>query len=431
MRTENRAMGRTSLLSSWGSGALTVGATAGLLLGALYLQHRRNAWPFSLHHGQVTMATAPAAPAAPARSSRSEPIAAVGSHPRGPVALDPQRAAFLGIRTEPARREVITRTVRAVAAIVPDESRVSHVHTRVAGWIDKLHITTTGQRVRAGQPLAEIFSQELLASQSEYLAARAGAGGGGSTLAEGARARLQVLGMSAAQIAELDRRGTPARTVTVVAPRGGVVLRRGIAVGTAVDPSTEILTVADLSRVWAIAEIPEGDIPTVKVGTPARLTFPASGLAPMEAKVAFLAPTLSERTRTLRARFELDNAGASLRPGLFGTAELRSEPREALSVPRDAVVDTGVQRLVFVAIDAGSFAPTPVELGVHFGDRVEVRSGVAQGQPVVSAGVFLIDSESRLRAGGAGAGHSHGQTPPASAAPAPAAGPTPQGHRGH
>jgi Cu(I)/Ag(I) efflux system membrane fusion protein len=425
MSTESQPMGPTRITASWRSRLFAVGATVGILLGVLYLQHRRHAWPFSLHHGQAFPAAVVAA--SPARPALSR---ARGTHPRGPVDLDPERAAFFGIRTESARREVITRTVRAVAAIVPDESRVSHIHTRVAGWIEHLYVTSTGQRVRTGQPLAEIFSPELLTSQSEYLSARAGAAGS-PAFAEAARARLEVQGMTPGQITELERRGTPIRTVTVVAARGGVVLHRGIAVGTTVDPSTEIFTIGDLSRVWAVAEIPESDIAGVKVGGRARLTFPASGLAPMEARIAFVAPTLNERTRTLRARFELDNRNDHLRPGLFGNAELRSEPREAVTVPRDAVVDTGTLRLVFVAVEPGSFQPTPVELGVDFGERVEVRTGLAEGQPVVSAGVFLIDSESRLRASGsAGTGHSHGQAAPAPA-PAPSGSPAAPAHQGH
>jgi membrane fusion protein, copper/silver efflux system len=409
------------------SGLLVAGTTVCVLLGALYLQHRRRAWPFSLHHGL----TATSAGGAASSKTPEQAGPALGAIPRGAITLDRQRAALFGIRTEPVRREVITRTVRAVAAIVPDESRVSHVHTRVAGWIEKLYVATTGQPVRAGAPLAELFSQELLATQSEYLAARAD--GTESSFADAARARLEVLGFTGSQIAALERRGAPARTVTVVAPRGGVVLRRGVAVGTAVDPSTEIMTVGDLSRVWAVAEIPESDISGVAVGAHARLSFPASGLPALDGKVVFLAPTLSERTRTLRARFELDNRDGKLRPGLFGTVELHSDAREALTVPRDAVVDTGGQQLVFHAGGTGDFEPMPVELGVRLGDRVEVRAGLSEGQRVVSSGVFLVDSESRLRAsGGAGTGHSHGQshTPaPASVPQSPPGKAT--GHEGH
>jgi Cu(I)/Ag(I) efflux system membrane fusion protein len=320
------------------------------------------------------------------------------------------------VRTEPARFETLSKPIRAVATVVTDESRVSHVHTRVAGWIEELYVDTTGQKVRAGEPLAGIFSQELLSSQTEYLSALRAANSGGprSAVGEAARARLKVFGMTEAEILELEKRREPMRLTTVVAPRTGVVFHRGISVGTAVDPSTEIVIVADLSRVWVLAEVPEGDIPDVRRGARARLEFPASGRVPFEARVDFLYPTLTERTRTLRVRFVVDNPDGTLRPGLYGTAEFDVGPRRALTVPRDAVVDTGLEQHVFVAIGPGGFVPRTVELGVRLAERVEVREGLGEGEVVVASGAFLIDSESRLRASGAGgahAGHGAGQTP--------------------
>lgn len=276
-------------------------------------------------------------------------------------------------------------------------------------------MSTTGQQVRAGEPLAGIFSQELLSSQTEYLSALRAASSGGprSAVAEAARARLKVFGMTEAGILELEQRGEPMRLTTVVAPRSGVVFHQGISVGTAVDPSTEIVIVADLSRVWVLAEVPEADIPEVHRGDRARLEFSSSGRAPFEARVEFLYPTLTERTRTLRVRFVVGNSDGALRPGLYGTAEFDAGPRRVLTVPRDAVVDTGLEQHVFVASGPGGFEPRTVELGVRLAERVEVRQGLIEGEEVVSSGVFLIDSESRLRASGAGpahAGHGAGQT---------------------
>ena len=393
----NLKLGRRDLMI----GALVLAFAA---LGLL-VQHLRHGWPFSLHHGLPAAPLAPGSAAAEGGPSRgSGPI----THPHVPVEVDPARLAALGIRTEPARRESLARPVRTVVTVVPDESRVSHVHTRVAGWIEKLHVNTTGQTVHAGQPLAGIFSQELLSSQNELLAARrAAAQGPASVVVEGARARLKVLGMTDAEIQAIERSGEPRRLVTVSAPRGGVVIHRGISVGTAVDPSTELMTIADLSRVWALAEVPEPDIPGIEVGTPATLDFPASGLPPLALPVEFVYPTLSERTRTLRVRFTADNPTGALRPGLYGTAELHVRPREALTVPRDAVVDTGTAQHVFVAASAGRFEPREVQLGARLDERVEVLAGLSEGEPVVASGVFLIDSESRLRASG-GTGHAHG-----------------------
>ena len=226
------------------------------------------------------------------------------------------------IRLETVGRESLTQTVRAVATVVPDESRISHVHTRVAGWIEQLDVNTTGEVVRAGQPLARIFSQELLSSQTEYLAARrnTSASGISSVVVASGRTRLGVLGMTPAEIDAIERTGEPKRLVTVVAPRSGVVVNRGVTVGTSVDPSTTLLTIADLSRVWVLAEVPEANIPAVRVGTVAQLDFPASGRPPFAARVDFVYPTLTERTRTLRVRLSAANPGGALRPGLYGTA---------------------------------------------------------------------------------------------------------------
>jgi Cu(I)/Ag(I) efflux system membrane fusion protein len=328
------------------------------------------------------------------------------------IALDRTTLGALDVRLETVTRQSLTETVRAVATVVPDESRISHVHTRVAGWIEQLHINTTGEFVRAGQPLARVFSQELLSSQTEYLAARrttASSGISSAVVASG-RTRLGVLGMSSAEIDAIEQSGEPRRLVTIVAPRSGVVVNRGITVGTSVDPSTTLLTIADLSRVWVLAEVPEGNIPGIRVGATAQLDFPASGRPPFAARVDFLYPTLTDRTRTLRVRFLAANPGGSLRPGLYGTATLQTVGPQVITVPRDAIVDTGVQQHVFVAT-ADRFEPRLVALGVQLTDRVEIRSGLSEGEQIVAAGVFLLDSESRLRATGGSGGHNHAGSP--------------------
>jgi Cu(I)/Ag(I) efflux system membrane fusion protein len=206
-----------------------------------------------------------------------------------------------------------------------------------------------------------------------------------------------------------------------------VVVNRGVTVGTSVDPSTTLLTIADLSRVWVLAEVPEANIPGIRVGTTAQLDFPASGRPPFAARVDFLYPTLTDRTRTLRVRFPAANPTGALRPGLYGTAAFESTGQRVITVPRDAVVDTGVQQHVFVAT-GDRFEPRAVTLGVQLADRVEIRSGLAEGERIVAAGVFLLDSESRLRATGGAGGHSHGA--PTTPQDKPSA-PTTDPHAGH
>lgn len=381
--------------------------TACIFTAVLWVQHARSGWPFTPRG---------ASPGVEDRSA-TERTEDAGTHSRVPV--DAAAARSLDIRLETVSRETLTQTVRAVATVVPDESRISHVHTRVAGWIEHLDVSTTGEFVRAGQPLAHIFSQELLSSQTEYLAARRNAAASGitSVVVAGGRTRLGVLGMTPEEIEAIEHSGEPKRLVTVVAPRSGVVVDRGVTVGTSVDPSTTLLTIADLSRVWVLAEVPEASIPAVRVGTTAELDVPASGRRPFTARVDFAYPTLTERTRTLRVRLPVANPGGALRPGLYGTAAFQLTGQHVIAVPRDAVVDTGSQQYVFVATGE-MFEPRPVIVGAQLADRIEIREGLREGEQIVAAGVFLLDSESRLRATGGAGGHQHGT--PAGGQPAPA-----------
>ena len=393
-------------------------ATAVIFTTLLWVQHTRLSWPFN---------TARAAAVDAARTSPGGEPHDVAAHRR--TTVDAAATRNLDITLETVGRDTLRQTVRAVATIVPDESRIAHVHTRVSGWVEHLEVSTTGEVVRAGQALMHLFSQELLSSQIEYLAARHAASASGITtavLASG-RTRLGVLGMTAAEIDAIEQSGEPRRLITVVAPRNGVVVNRGVTAGTSVDPSTTLLTIADLSRVWVLAEIPETGIPIVRVGTPAQLTFAASRHPPFAAKVEFVYPTLTERTRTLRVRLSVANPGGALRPGLYGTAAFASEMPNVITIPRDAVVDTGLQQHVFVAV-GDRFEPRVVVLGAQLADRVEVRAGVGEGERIVASGVFLLDSESRLRATG-GNGHQHG--PPSPREKPSKASPATDPHAGH
>lgn len=387
---------------------LTVLATTAVLGGVVWVQHSRGAWSF--RSGQAAVTRAPVANQAASREPDTAPT-------RVPVEVTPATLQALGVRIEAVGWESLTQAIQAVATVVPDESRISHAHSRVAGWVEQLDVNTTGEQVRAGQPLARIFSQELLSSQTEYLAARrsTAASGIASAVIASGRTRLTVLGMSPDEITAIEQSGEPKRLVTLVAPRSGVVVNRGITVGTSVDPSTPLLTIADLSRVWVFAEVPEAGIRAIRVGSTAQLDFPASGIAPFTARVDFLYPTLTERTRTLRVRFTVANPRGTLRPGLYGNAVFALPGAQTLTVPRDAVVDTGREQHVFVSV-GDRFEPRPVTLGVQLADRVEVRTGLKVGERVVSAGVFLLDSESRLRATGGMSGHGHGGTPKAEGA---------------
>ena len=398
------------------TGAVMMAAAIGALLTIQYL---RGGWPFAADGPTSAAVTSP----------QVAPVS-----PQARAALDASDPTFaqLGVRVEPVQRESLMRAVRVIATVAPDETRISHVHTRVAGWIEQLDVNTTGEFVRAGQPIARIFSQELLSSQTEYLAARRMAASGlASAVVEGGRRRLSVLGMTEREIAEIEQTGEPKRYVTVAAPRSGVVVRRSVSAGNAVDPSTELITIADLSRVWVLAEVPEANIREIRPGSAALLEFAGASVIARTARVDFIYPTLSEDTRTLRVRFSVSNQDGGLRPGLFGSATFEIVSGNTLTVPRDAVVDTGVQQHVFVASN-GMFEPRIVTVGARMDQRMEILSGLAEGESVVSAGVFLLDSESRLRASGGSGTHQHGGSQPTAAPPASGPGSKPvDPHAGH
>jgi multidrug efflux pump subunit AcrA (membrane-fusion protein) len=375
----------------WRAPLLAAAATAAVFIIAGLILSAGNGWPFSEWPRQNSKTAAP--------SARVE---------RVPVMVSRTNVARLGIQVVPARSETLFSFVNAVATVAIDESRLSHVHTRVAGWVEQLHVNTTGEYVRAGQPVARIFSQELLSSQAEYLAARRFAASGYATsVVSSGLMRLRVLGMTEGEIRSLQRTGKPMRLVTVTAPASGIVVNRGVSVGTAVDPSTELLTLANMANVWVFAEVPEANMRAIRTGTPASLDFPAAGLAGLPARVQFVYPTLSERTRTLRVRLTVPNRGGLLMPGLYGTAKFEVPLGRGIVVPRDALIDTGRKQHVFV-LKGGMFEPRPVSVGARLGNRVLIRQGLAEGELVVASGTFLIDSESRLRATGGGTGHSHG-----------------------
>jgi Cu(I)/Ag(I) efflux system membrane fusion protein len=326
-----------------------------------------------------------------------------------PIRLDRAGLELAGVRLRPAAREAITPVIRGVATVVPDEGRIWHVHARVSGWIEAVLIHAVGEQVRAGQPLALIFSQDLYASQMELLAAlHQTATEPKSAVIDAARTRLQVLGMTNREIESIEQSGEARRLVTVIAPADGVVLRRLAWPGMAVDPSTELIAAADLSRVWAIVEIAESQAAGVSAGAGARVHFPGAGTESIEGPVTFVHPTLTERTRTVRVRIELPNPAGRLRPGMYGSASIRGVPREAVTVPRDALVDTGNVQYVFVRVGEGEFEPRPVSVGLRMDDRIEIVAGLAPQEMIVASGVFLLDSESRLRSGGIAGHGGHG-----------------------
>jgi Cu(I)/Ag(I) efflux system membrane fusion protein len=320
-----------------------------------------------------------------------------------PVDLSPERIQLMGMRTASVTRESRGGELRALGTITASEKGLARVETRFAGWVETLAVAETGTRVKRGQLLATVTSPDLAAAQQEFLLAttwsRAGALPDSPTvdLAGPARGRLALLGLTAGDIARLEKTRTPLRTLEVRSPAAGVVTRRSVVEGSYVQPGSELFEIADLSTVWVLADIYEHDLARVSEGQPAQLELAAYPGERFAGKVGFLSPTVDPQSRTLRIRLTFKNPDLRLRPGLYGNVVLTLPPTEGLFVPREAVVDTGAARYLFVAQPGGRFEPRKVKLGARAGDRVQVTEGVHEGEIVVTTANFLLDSESRLR----------------------------------
>jgi Cu(I)/Ag(I) efflux system membrane fusion protein len=358
-----------------------------------------------------SMTLVPRTPSAAMAADAGPPVAPVpGLHA---IDLTAARTQLVGLRTAPVRREALVQEIRTVGSVVENEEGLGQIQTRFAGWIQDLFVTQTGQKVQKGEVLATIYSPDILAAEQDYVNTLRWAEGGApnANLADDARQRLVLLGIAKPEIDEIARTKAIVRAIKVRSPLSGTVTRRTVVQGSYVQPGQELFAIANLTKVWVLADVYEYEIARVHVGLPARVelaAFPGEGV---DGKVTFLYPTLDSATRTLRIRVELPNPDGKLRPGMYGNVVLHLDAAEGLVVPREAVVDTGEMQYVFVARENGRFEPRNVKLGLRTPDKIQVLEGLGDGDVVVTSGNFLLDSESRLRATIEGEGRPPGATP--------------------
>ncbi|MEO8504595.1 MAG: efflux RND transporter periplasmic adaptor subunit [Acidobacteriota bacterium] len=312
------------------------------------------------------------------------------------------------VQTVEAVQSVLKSSTRTVGLVIADETRVHHVHTKVSGWIETLRVNSTGQLVRAGEPMLTIYSPELLATQEEFLRARQAAAQfsvsslpevrrGGEELVEAARRRLALFGVPQAFLEALERSGKPLRTVGLPAPVSGYVTAKGAFEGQQVDPGMDLFTITDLSHVWVEAEFYEFEARSLRIGESARLTLTYEPGVERTGQVTFIYPTVNVESHTLKARLEFANPGLILKPGMFADVSLDLEEQSGVVIPDSAVLDTGTRQVVFVQ-RAEDFEPREVLLGARSAGQAIVLRGVTAGERVVIHANFLLDSESRLRA---------------------------------
>jgi Cu(I)/Ag(I) efflux system membrane fusion protein len=334
------------------------------------------------------------------------------------VAIGIDKVQKLGVKSEPAALRVLSRTLRIVGTVQSDERRQSAITPRFEGWITRLFVSTTGETVRRGQPLLEVYSPDLLSAQQDYtiaskaLASLDGAG-------EAAQANMRALVQSSLQrLANWDispadlpplRDGEPASQNFVLrAPRDGVVTEKMARVGLRFMPGEPLYQIVDLSSVWLVGNVFEQDMGLVHTGMPVQASFVAYPGRRFPGAVSFISPMLQADTRTAQIRVDLRNPHGLLKPGMYGSVEVSAgSSTERLSVPDSAVLDTGTRQLVLVDRGGGQFEPRTVELGMQGDGYVEILSGITQGEAIVVNGNFLIDAESNLRAAVGGSAHAH------------------------
>lgn len=335
-----------------------------------------------------------------------------------PVMLTDRDRNRIGITFAEATVGPLQREVRTVAQVTYDETRVATVALKVDGWVELLFVNATGQPVRRGDPLLELYSPMLVSAEQELLVARrlatdlaSGTGtaqAGAGAMLESARRRLAYWDVPASEVARLEQTGEVRRTVTFAAPVSGVVIEKLVLTGQRVMAGEPLYKIADLGRVWVEGEVFEPDLPEARVGLEVTAEFPAIPGARRTGHITYVYPTLNPETRTGRIRVELLNADRALKPGMYATIRFRAPTRAVLSVPRSAVLATGERNIVFVDDTSGMFTPREVRLGASTDDRVEIISGIAAGERVVASGTFLLDAEANLGAALGGMGNMPG-----------------------
>ncbi len=343
------------------------------------------------------------------------------------IFISPERQQLIGVRSVPVISKSLVKQIRAVGKVALDETRVTHIHTKVTGYIEETFVNFVGQQVKHGQPVFTIYSPDLVATEKEYLLALKSrsvlrdsafpwVSEGSDNLLEAARERLRLWDVTDDEIRSLDREGKVKRALTVFAPMGGIVTARSAYHhGTYVTPEMELYTLVDLSSVWVLGDIYEADLPYVHAGQQVTIEFPYGGYARRAGRIEYLYPFVDPKTRTAQVRMNFANPDLALKPDMFVNLSLQVRLPERPTIPEDALLDTGTEQYVFLDKGNGYLEPRLVKAGTLAEGYYAVESGLRAGDRVATGANFLIDSESRLKGALANMGKPKVQAPAAGA----------------
>jgi membrane fusion protein, copper/silver efflux system len=377
-----------------------------VLAAAVYAVRSRSGQKSAAHSdapGQQPMAGMTAGETAPKAGERA-------TIRRGDVTIDPRRQQLIGVRTAPVTGEPMRQTLRTVGVVRYDETSLADVNLRLEGWIRDLYVDYTGQPIQKGQPLFTLYSPDLLATQHEYLLALktrdqmqasviVDARERAEQLVASARQRLALWNLPEEEIRVLEEKRQAPEVVVFRSPASGFVIEKQALRGMHVTPGQTLYKVADLSVVWVEADVYEQEMALARVGQRAKVTLDAYPGESFDGRATYIYPFVEENTRTVKVRFQFANPRGRLKPGMYANVEIQGSDAMAVTVPANALLDSGTDKVVFVAQGDGYFTPRPVKVGRNLGDRVEIVDGVKEGEQVATGATFFLDSESQLRAG--------------------------------
>jgi Cu(I)/Ag(I) efflux system membrane fusion protein len=348
---------------------------------------------------------------APSATSDWQPEIDPAEMPPGTVAISPERQQAIGVKVEQVAKKPYTQAVRLLGRVVADETRTYFINATIDGWVTKTYPNTSGSFVKKNETLATFYSAEFLGAEQALIFALGAIDRTRTTGQETEAQKNQIaqfnlnlrqyrdslrnLGMGDLQIEEIIRTRKFSENVNITSPADGIILNRNVSMGQRFEKGTELYRIADIGRIWILADAYQADADAFVPGAVARVTQPQQ-MRTLEAQVSTVAPIFDPATRTLKVRLEADNPGYLLRPEMFVDVELSIERPAAIVVPADAVLDAGLTRTVFVMRGTGIFEPRPVKTGRRLRGAVEIVEGLSEGERIVTSGNFLIDSESKL-----------------------------------
>ena len=326
----------------------------------------------------------------------------------GSVQITPEKQQLIGVEYGTAKYENAAGSIRAVARVTLDETKVAKVNSKLEGWLEQVFVDSTGRHVTKGEPLATIYSPEALATQQEYLLAVKARDlmhdspvhemlGSSENLVAAAKKRLELWDIGPSQIEEIATSGQPVKSFTIHAPISGFVMERNAYAKQRVMPDTVLYTLADFSTVWVVADVFEYEASAIRIGQPAALTLAYVPGRTFRGRVNYILPQIDPATRTVKVRIEFANAEYLLKPEMYGEVEFQTGGTRRLVVPKTAVLNSGDHQTVFVDRGNGYFEPRDVKIGAQTDGRIEILSGLKPGERIVISGNFLIDSESQLK----------------------------------